>query len=74
MPDASLNAVQSHLSLCHKLLKVRLAAVTNQPKGNLLRNNQIAHTQAMIGLLGVLRGMARHDPLDWWDDNEDVPF
>ncbi len=74
MPDVALNACRNHLSLCHKLLKVRLAEAENQPRGRMLRNNQIAHTRAMLGLLGVLRAMARHDPLTWWDEDDDIPF
>lgn len=72
--DDSLNAVRQHLKLCHKLLQVRFAKVANQPKGMILRNNQMKHTQAMLGLLAVLRGMAAHDALDWWEDHDDVPF
>lgn len=74
MPDTNLNAARQHLSLVRKLLHVRLAAVENQPVGTLIRKNQIAHTRAMLGLLAVLRGMAAHDPLQWWDENDDIPF
>ncbi len=72
--DVSLAAVRSHLKLCHKLLQHRLISIEHQPKGMVLRNNQIKHTQTMLGLLAVLRGMVAHDPLDWWEDHDDVPF
>ncbi len=72
--DANLRAVQQHLKLCHKLLQVRLAKVAAQPPGEILRNNQVMHTQALLGLLSVLRGMAAHDTVDWWDDHDGVPF
>lgn len=74
MPDKNLNAARQHLSLVNKLLKVRLAQAEQLPVGNILRNNQIAHTRTMLGLIAVLRGLAAHDPLHWWDDKDDVPF
>lgn len=72
--DVYLTSIQQHLKLVHKLLEHRRAWYSNQPKGLLMRNNQIAHTQAMLGLVAVLRGMAAHDPLDWWEDDDGVPF
>lgn len=74
MPDKHLNAVRSHLSLCRKLLNFRLIEAEQLPVGILIRNNRIKHTQTMLGLLSVLRGMAAHDPLNWWDNDDEVPF
>lgn len=74
MTDVNLKAVQSHLSLCNKLLKARLARSEQLPPGIVTRENQIKHTQTMLGLLSVLRGMAAHDPLKWWEDEDDIPF
>lgn len=74
MADKYLGAVQGHLKHCHTLLQVRRAEIDAQPKGRILRNNQLRQTQAMLGLLAVLRGMAAHDELDWWDSHDDVPF
>lgn len=72
--DKYMGPVRDQLRLVQKLLDVRKAAIAAKPPGMINRNNQLRHTQAMLGLLSVLRGMAAHDELDWWEDNDDVPF
>lgn len=72
--DIYMRSVTSHLKLVEKLLRERLAHEQNSPVGLLLRNNRIAHTQAMIGLTRCLLEIARHDEGEWWDDPIDEPF
>lgn len=72
--DIYLISVRNHLKLVARMLDARLAEEQQRPVGMLLRHNRISHTKAMQGLVGVVREMARHDPEEWWADDEDHPF
>lgn len=72
--DQHLAAVRSHLKLCENILKVRAATLHKRSVGMLLRNNQIAHNAALLGLVEELREIAEHDPQRWWVEPSEDPF
>ncbi len=72
--DKFLKPTRQHAKLIHRLLQERLAFEKNSSVGLVGRNNRIAHTEAMIGLVYVLRCHLTQDPAEWWDDGLEDPF
>lgn len=72
--DEFLNDVRVQLKLAHASLKQREARLEARAVGYIMRRNQLAHTRALIALVEEVQLIASHEPEEWWEDEESVPF
>ncbi len=74
MKDEYLLGFEAYLKLAEQTLYARLKHVHKQSDGELYKENQVAHTMALIGTIEAAREVAQLTGRGWWDGPDEVPF
>lgn len=67
-------AVEAHLKLAYVAAQARLERLEKERPRLSRHYSRMRQTQAVIGLLEEVRGIAAQDPEHWDDDEDIVPF
>lgn len=72
--DVYIHDVRMQLKLAVASLNRRLTYLEDRPKGIIMRRNQITHTRVLLSLVTEAKALADHDPEEWYEEGEELPF